>query len=220
MSLVEKIVNGQIADTSRAEAAERNKIGDKGVSETSNSSFDKEMFLKLLAAEMQYQDPMSPTDNSQYVSEMATFSQVEATTNVSDTVSKMNANALIGNYVTVNTDDGDITGVVDYVTKRSDGTKLSINNKEYDIDDVKTVTDSNYYEAGLAANALNAMIAKLPSLENLTKDNAQDVANCKTVYDAMSQYTKGFVPAASVSKLNSLVQRMNIINNSSEKADN
>ena len=214
MSLVEKVVNGQIADTSRAEAAERNKIGDKGVSETSNSSFDKEMFLKLLAAEMQYQDPMSPTDNSQYVS------QVEATTNVSDTVSKMNANALIGNYVTVNTDDGDITGVVDYVTKRSDGTKLSINNKEYDIDDVKTVTDSNYYEAGLAANALNAMIAKLPSLENLTKDNAQDVANCKTVYDAMSQYTKGFVPAASVSKLNSLVQRMNIINNSSEKADN
>ena len=220
MSLVEKVVNGQIADTSRAEAAERNKIGDKGVSETSNSSFDKEMFLKLLAAEMQYQDPMSPTDNSQYVSEMATFSQVEATTNVSDTLSKMNANALIGNYVTVNTDDGDITGVVDYVTKRSDGTKLSINNKEYDIDDVKTVTDSNYYEAGLAANALNAMIAKLPSLENLTKDNAQDVSNCKTVYDAMSQYTKGFVPAASVSKLNSLVQRMNIINNSSEKADN
>ena len=143
MSLVEKVVNGQIADTSRAEAAERNKIGDKGVSETSNSSFDKEMFLKLLAAEMQYQDPMSPTDNSQYVSEMATFSQVEATTNVSNTVSKMNANALIGNYVTVNTDDGDITGVVDYVTERSDGTKLSINNKEYDIDDVKTVTDSN-----------------------------------------------------------------------------
>ena len=86
MSLVEKVVNGQIADTSRAEAAERNKIGDKGVSETSNSSFDKEMFLKLLAAEMQYQDPMSPTDNSQYVSEMATFSQVEATTNVSNTV--------------------------------------------------------------------------------------------------------------------------------------
>ena len=45
---------------------------------TSGSDLDKEAFLNLLVTQMQYQDPLEPTDNTQYIAQMATFTQVEA----------------------------------------------------------------------------------------------------------------------------------------------
>ena len=42
---------------------------------TSNSSLDKDAFLQLLVAQMKYQDPLEPTDNTEYVAQLATFSE-------------------------------------------------------------------------------------------------------------------------------------------------
>lgn len=42
-----------------------------------NASQDYDRFLKLLTAQMKYQDPMSPTDPTQFVAQLAQFSQVE-----------------------------------------------------------------------------------------------------------------------------------------------
>ena len=45
-----------------------------------SNTLNMENFLSLLVAEMQNQDPLEPTSNSDYMAQMATFSQVEATT--------------------------------------------------------------------------------------------------------------------------------------------
>ncbi|HWX51593.1 MAG TPA: flagellar hook assembly protein FlgD [Roseomonas sp.] len=45
-----------------------------------NSSEDYDRFLKLLTAQMKYQDPMQPTDPTQFVAQLAQFSQVEQQT--------------------------------------------------------------------------------------------------------------------------------------------
>ena len=45
------------------------------------STLGYDQFLQLLCAEMQYQDPLEPTSNTDYVAQMATFSQLEATMN-------------------------------------------------------------------------------------------------------------------------------------------
>ncbi|HWL84078.1 MAG TPA: flagellar hook capping FlgD N-terminal domain-containing protein [Roseomonas sp.] len=45
-----------------------------------NSSQDYDRFLKLLTAQMKYQDPMQPTDPTQFVAQLAQFSQVEQQT--------------------------------------------------------------------------------------------------------------------------------------------
>ena len=42
-----------------------------------SNGLDKDAFLQLLVAQMKYQDPMEPTDNTEYVSQLATFSQLE-----------------------------------------------------------------------------------------------------------------------------------------------
>ena len=45
--------------------------------QTSKTAVDYQSFLKLLIAEMKNQDPTKPMDSTQYVAQLATFSQVE-----------------------------------------------------------------------------------------------------------------------------------------------
>jgi flagellar basal-body rod modification protein FlgD len=42
-----------------------------------NDQMGKDVFLKLLVAQMRYQDPSNPVDSSQMMSQTATFTQVE-----------------------------------------------------------------------------------------------------------------------------------------------
>lgn len=50
---------------------------------STNRSLDKDAFLKLLVTQLQYQDPLDPQDNSEYVAQLAQFSALEQMTNVS-----------------------------------------------------------------------------------------------------------------------------------------
>ena len=51
-----------------------------------NKSLDKDAFLQLLVTQMQYQDPLDPQDNSEYVAQLAQFSSLEQMTNVYNSV--------------------------------------------------------------------------------------------------------------------------------------
>ncbi len=83
----------------------------------------KEVFLKLLVAQMRYQDPSKPVDSSQMMAQTATFSQVEkleqlATQNAALLVLQeaSTAGALVGRTVTyTGTDGGEVTGKVSAV---------------------------------------------------------------------------------------------------------
>ena len=69
-----------------------------------SNTLNMENFLSLLVAEMQNQDPLEPTSNSDYMAQMATFSQVEATTEMNEKVLSQTASNLIGKAVIVKTD--------------------------------------------------------------------------------------------------------------------
>ncbi len=44
-----------------------------------SSGASEQVFLQLLVSQMQNQDPLNPTDSTQFVSELAQFSQLEQT---------------------------------------------------------------------------------------------------------------------------------------------
>lgn len=50
---------------------------DRGGPVTDSGSLDKEAFLQLLVAQMQNQDPLSPMEGTEYVNQLATFTNVE-----------------------------------------------------------------------------------------------------------------------------------------------
>lgn len=45
---------------------------------------------------MQYQDPLEPSSNTEWVSQMSSFSQIESLQTVSDSISEQGASNLVG----------------------------------------------------------------------------------------------------------------------------
>lgn len=114
-----------------------------------SNTLNMEDFLSLLVAEMQNQDPLEPTSNSDYMAQMATFSQVEATAEMNERVLGQTASNLIGKAVIVKTDtnsSGYAGGIVNGWQEIDDIIYLGINGNLYDINDVDQVIDKDYYE--------------------------------------------------------------------------
>ena len=77
------------------------------------SILGKDDFLKLMVAQLKYQNPLSPSDQSQMMSQMAQFSMVEGINNLQSTLHSMSqsnamaqAVGLIGKSVTYLAQDG------------------------------------------------------------------------------------------------------------------
>ncbi|MER8750907.1 flagellar hook assembly protein FlgD [Mesorhizobium sp. M1050] len=93
---------------------------------TSKAAVDYQSFLKLLIAEMKNQDPTKPMDSTQYVAQLATFSQVEQSVQSNTKLDQImqssalsQADALIGRSIT--SADGNTTGTVASVRLASGG---------------------------------------------------------------------------------------------------
>lgn len=90
------------------------------------ATLDYDTFLKLLVAEMQNQDPTEPMDSTEYISQLASFSNVEQTIQTNARLEDLlksssiaQAGSLIGRSVT--SSDGSIDGVVKQVEIYDDG---------------------------------------------------------------------------------------------------
>lgn len=107
--------------------------------QTSKTAVDYQSFLKLLIAEMKNQDPTKPMDSTQYVAQLATFSQVEQSVQTNTKLDQImsssalsQADAIIGRNIT--SADGKTSGTVASVTLAStgliavlqDGTKIPV----------------------------------------------------------------------------------------------
>lgn len=218
MALTAVIQDGKVVDSSAS--ASSSSIGSSKATSSSTSGLDKEAFLQLLVAQMRYQDPLEPTDNTEYIAQLATFSQLEATQNLQDTVSKDMSNNLVGKYVILNVTDklGNVTNVsgkVDYVMYENGEVYVAVNDGLYSLDDLDTVADASYYEAFEMANLFSNMMAKLPTAANVTTGDAESIENARAVYNAMDSYQQGFVSASDLEKLEALEAKIKTLTGSS-----
>ena len=102
------------------------------------ATLGKDDFLKLLVAQLQHQDPMNPTDNNEFMSQMTSYSTLEQVTNMAGANAAMAANlqlsqsvGLIGRTVTwTDADDVSHTGVVEKVSHKDGLPVLTVSGTE------------------------------------------------------------------------------------------
>jgi len=116
-----------------------------------SSSLDKDAFLKLLVAQMKYQDPLEPTNNNDFIGQMAQFSSLEQSQNSNKAVRLNSANNMVNKLVKASykaddsTETKELIGLVEKVMVKNDDIYLTIDvlGNKYDIkfDDIKEVTE-------------------------------------------------------------------------------
>ena len=208
MGVIQEVKDGKFVDNTSASSLAKDKV-----SKTGNSSLDKDAFLQLLVAQMKYQDPLEPTSNTEYISQFATFSELEQMQNMSASMDLFRASSLVGQTVLLKVTDSEgrettVQGNVDYVVYERNKAYLSVNGDLYSMDDLDTVADPTYLEAyRLGAEFLN-ILNKLPAIEHLTLADREKVEKLDKMYQDMNDYQKSFLTAEQVEKMNQYVKKM------------
>lgn len=100
---------------------------------TKQSSISQEDFIKLFLSQLQFQDPLEPVDNREFLAQLAQFSNLEQTRQTTQNTegllvmsSSSQALGLLNKTVEVNGQTGATTGVITAVTFTATGPELSI----------------------------------------------------------------------------------------------
>ena len=195
-----------------------------GSTQAQGSTLGYDQFLTLLCAEMQYQDPLEPASNTDYVAQLATFSQLEATLSMQQTQQNTMANNLVGQYVIIKPTDPDtgrtscVDGVVDYVKYQEDGkVMVSVKDGLYSIEDLDTVADKKYYEAIGMSNIFDSMLDQLPDVENVNSSYEEAIKQLRELYDGLTSYEQGFISRDSLTKLENYERKIAELTAAEEK---
>lgn len=203
MAVTQAIENGKLVESA----------SESSVKKATKSGLDKDAFLKLLVAQMKYQDPLEPTSNTEFIAQYATFSQVEQMQNMAMTMELSRASGMVGKLVEIQTTDqnGDahvFQGVVEYVTYENNKAFVSIDGSLYSVDDVHAVIDETYQAAYELAASFVKAIDKLPSLSNLTIADKDTIDTLQEGFNKMTAYQQGYISDEYIKKLQKYVERM------------
>ena len=144
--LIAPVMDGVVKQT----ATETGNKSTRGTNE-----LGKDAFLQLLVCQMQHQDPLQPSTDTEYISQLATFSQLEQLQNLNASYENTQAFSLVGKSVILKTSDDNakttyVSGTVDFVNMSGKKVKLSVNGSLYDLDQLDSVIDEQYLlEKGL-----------------------------------------------------------------------
>lgn len=215
MALVQPVEDGKIVETSSQNSL-------KNKSKTSTDGMDKDAFLQLLVAQMQYQDPLEPTSNTEYISQYAQFSQVEQIQNMAASTDLARASSLVGEQVYIKTTNSKgstdyIYGKVDYVVYENGKAYLSIDESLYSLDDLDTVVDKEYKDAYDKAYEFTIRLNKLPVLHGVDLTDAKEIDELEKIYNDMNEYEKKFVAEDTVKTLRKYVEKLAEVRKVAEK---
>ena len=203
--LTAKVENGKL-DYSYTDSSEKKANG---------SELGYDLFLQLLCAEMQYQDPLEPTSNTDYVAQLATFSQLEAVLEQTTLQQGNMANSLVGKDVILCVEDEKtgsmnyVEGRVDYVMYQNGEAYLSVNDSLYPLSSLDTVADDQYYDAVTLAKNFSKMVELLPDVDNVTTTYKGAIQQLRELYDGLTDYQKKFISEDDLTALKKVEERLN-----------
>lgn len=126
------------------------------VSERNTGELGKDDFLNLLVTQLRYQDPLNPTDDKEFIGQMAQFSALEQMQNLNTSFTATKAYSMIGKSILANIVDPstketeEVSGDVSSI-KFSGGKYYAIvRGIEVSVDDIVDVAESSYSSNNLS----------------------------------------------------------------------
>ncbi|SDA55413.1 flagellar basal-body rod modification protein FlgD [Lachnospiraceae bacterium G11] len=186
------------------------------VSNKNKSDMNKDTFLQLLVAQMKYQDPLEPTSNTEYISQYATFTQVEEIQNMAASMELSRASSLVGQEVMIETKDDDgvtksVQGKVDYVTYENGKAYVSIDESLYSVSDVTSIVDKTYMDAYALASNLIKRLTDLPAVNAVSEKDLVEIDSLWSIYNGMDDYQKTFIASDALKALKEYAERADVV---------
>lgn len=126
----------------------------------------KDDFLKLLVTQLQYQDPLEPMDNTEFIAQTAQFTALEQMQNLNQTMTNAQAFGTIGKGVFMNTKDEQtgqyemIYGVVQSVEIVNGKPYLNLGDKSAPYEDITKVQDVDFGDNSAMVSQAMGLIGK------------------------------------------------------------
>ncbi len=179
------LVNMQ--NTTAMEQAKQTRAGD-------NTEITADMFLKLMMEQLKYQDPLDPVSNTEFLSQQATFSQLQELMELNSETTAGNsvqqALNLVGKEVTIKDPDkegGIITGVVQEASFDEDTPTIMVGDKKYPITSVVKVAQIDAESEATKQNTENINSIK-ETLAGLTGNFTNLSETVGTISNKLQEY--------------------------------
>lgn len=115
--------------------------GNSTVTREVSQTIDKDAFLQLMVTKLQNQDPLSPTDDTEFLAQLAQFTTLEQMTNLAESSELTQAFSMVGKYVQVSVGDENIISKIDSVLTSGGEPKFNIGGYLFSMDDILSVYD-------------------------------------------------------------------------------
>ena len=126
------IVDGKVQSTYTDTYQKENTVG--------TSALGKDAFLQLLVTQLQYQDPLSPQSNEEFVSQLAQFSSLEEMQAMTSSLANSQALSLVGKNVIIEVGKSKDLSNTSFVAGYVQFDQL------YEYEDLDSVIDDYYLE--------------------------------------------------------------------------
>jgi flagellar basal-body rod modification protein FlgD len=154
---------------------------EKAKTTAGSSTMDQDSFLQLMMAQLKYQDPLDPMDNSQMLTQQAQLTQVSELQKLNQNNSFVQASNIIGKNVAFSdpyNSGNTVIGTVSSATVTSKGVTLSITgvsqdsegNVIKDSDGNEVVTTADYSMSDVMSNSGAISIANPVTATSTTTD--------------------------------------------------
>lgn len=113
-------------------------------SSTTKTSQDlgKDDFLNLLVTQLKYQDPLSPMEDKEFISQMAQFTSLEQMKNMNNSVQITQATSFIGKQVTwADSQGNEVKGVVKSVKIVNGEARVIVGNETLELKQILSVSE-------------------------------------------------------------------------------
>ncbi len=196
-----------------------------------NSELGQDAFLKLLVAQLKYQDPLNPADGAEFLAQTAQFTMVEKLADLEaqgqSTVTsqqQMQAAQLVGRQVTYVDSTGNLVeGVVESAEYTPDGQSLTIDGQAVELDNITKVVGNNRVDgASEAVSALGPSLASslTPALVEAIQEASSGAADSDAGVDSVAEVSSDHDQEAESTSTDALADESDTVTETSNVGSN